>query len=65
MFENKIREIREEQGLTQAELATKANISRTILSNLETNQKCDCKISTMLAVASALGKPFESVFLVS
>lgn len=65
MFENRIREIREQKGMTQVELANKANISRTILSNLETNQKCDCKISTMLAVAAALEQPFESIFLVS
>lgn len=65
MFENRIREIREQQGMTQVELAQKARISRTILSNLETKRNCDCKISTMLAVAVALGQPFESVFLIS
>ena len=63
MFENRIREIREEIGMTQEELAKKAKITRTTLSKLETNQKPDCKVKTLLAVASALGRPFESIFL--
>ncbi|MBQ6609252.1 MAG: helix-turn-helix transcriptional regulator [Oscillospiraceae bacterium] len=63
MITNRVKEYREEIGLTQAELSERAGISRTMISKLETNQKVDCKVSTLLAIASVLGKPVGDIFL--
>lgn len=63
MVQNRVKECREEVGLTQAELSKKAEISRTMISKLETNKKADCKVSTMLAIAKALDRPLSDIFL--
>lgn len=60
--ENRLREIREEIGLTQQELADKSGVSRVTISFIE-NQKYDCvKTDTLVKLADALGKPVTSVF---
>lgn len=63
MITNRVKECREALGITQAELSEKAGISRTMISKLETNQKVDCKVSTLLAIANVLGKPVGDIFL--
>jgi DNA-binding XRE family transcriptional regulator len=63
MIENRVREIREQLGMSQAELAEKSGISRTMISKLETNQKVDCKVSTLLSISDALGCPVSDIFL--
>ena len=60
---NKVKECREALGITQAELSERAGVSRTMISKLETNQKVDCKVSTLLALADVLGKPVSEIFL--
>ncbi len=63
MIANRVKEIRENLGMSQAELAEKSGISRTMISKLETNQKVDCKVSTLLALSNALGYPVSEIFL--
>lgn len=63
MITNRVKEIREQLGMSQAELSEKAGISRTMISQLETSQKVDCKVSTLLAVSNALGRPVSDIFL--
>lgn len=63
MIENRVKECREEAGLTQEELSKMSGISRTMISKLETNQKVDCKISTLMAIAMVLKKPVSEIFL--
>lgn len=63
MIENRVKECREEAGLTQEELSKMSGISRTMISKLETNQKVDCKISTLMAIAMVLNKPIGEIFL--
>lgn len=60
----KIKEIRIEKGLTQVELARKANISQSYLSELESNKKSPtlrqlCKIAEALNV-----RPDELWFII-
>lgn len=62
MIANRLREIREEAGLSQAELAEKSGVSRTILSFLETNKDVNCKISTLKAISAALSRPISDIF---
>lgn len=63
MIANRVKEIREQLGMSQAELSEKSGVSRTMISQLETSQKVDCKVSTLLAVSNALGYPVGDIFL--
>lgn len=63
MLKNRVKEFREEAGMTQDELAKKSGISRTMISQLETDQKTDCKVSTLFAIAEVLQKPVSEIFL--
>ena len=60
MIANRVKEIRERIGMSQAELSEKSGVSRTMISQLE---KVDCKVSTLLAVSNALGYPVGEIFL--
>ena len=60
---NKVAEIRKERGLSQQELAEKANVSRPYLSIIETNQNKTVSNSVMFRIADALGVGIEAIFL--
>lgn len=62
-MDNKIRERREELGLSQEELAKRANVSRQTVSLLETNKADNVTIKTMTAIAHALDATTEQIFL--
>ena len=62
-MENRIKEIRKAKGMTQAELANAANISRSILCQLECGKRDVIKTSTMVNVARALGEPIDRIFV--
>lgn len=51
---NRIKEIRESAGVSQKDLATKANVSRPYLSDLEKNRR-GAKPETLQRIAEALG----------
>lgn len=59
----RIKEIREELGLTQEQLSKKANVSRTIISGLETGSIKVTTTGTLLKIAKALGKNVSEIFL--
>lgn len=63
MVKNKVKERRTELGMTQEELSEKSGVSRTIISKIESNQKIDVKLSTLVALANALKQSVESIFL--
>ena len=63
MLKNRVKEFREEAGMTQDELAKRSGISRTMISKLETDQKSDCKVSTLFAIAEVLDKTVSEIFL--
>lgn len=53
----KIRERREQLGITQAELAEKSGVSRAIISRLESDQEFETTTTTLKKLAEALGTP--------
>jgi len=55
----KIREKRKESGLTQAELAKKAGLSRTTLSKLENGYFGNVSVATLDNILSVLGLGIE------
>lgn len=59
---NRIREIREEQGITQVELAHKAGLSMGYLSHLENGSRNNPSYQTMTRIAKALNKEIGEVF---
>lgn len=63
MLKNKVKEYRENLGMSQEELAQKSGIARTIISRIENNQASDVKLSTLLSIAKALDEPIGSIFL--
>lgn len=58
----RIKECREEIGMSQEELATKANVSRTIISGLETGTIKVTTTGTLLKIAEALNKKVSDIF---
>lgn len=58
----RIKECREEQGMSQEELASKANVSRTIISGLETGTITVTTTGTLQKIAEALHKKVSDIF---
>ena len=58
----RIKECREEIGMSQEELAAKANVSRTIISGLETGTIKVTTTGTLLKIAEALNKKVSDIF---
>lgn len=59
---NRIRLLRTELGLTQADLAKAVQIARQSLNAIE-NQRHDPSVTLAFAIARALGKPIDEVFI--
>ena len=59
---NRIRLLRTELGLTQADLAKAVNIARQSLNAIE-NKRHDPSVTLAFAIARALGKPIDEVFI--
>lgn len=58
----KIKEIRIAKKISQQELAEKANVSRTIISQLENGVRTVTKTDTLIKIADALGVKVEDIF---
>jgi putative transcriptional regulator len=58
----RIKEARESKGMTQQELAEKANISRTTVAMLEANLSTNTTTKTLAKIASALETTVENLF---
>lgn len=60
-MKNRLKEIREELGLTQGELAEKANLSRCTINQIERG-KDSVKSETIKALVMATGIPANKIF---
>lgn len=58
----KIREARESKKLTQAELAKRSGVSRTIISGLESGRIVNTTAETLKKIATALGMQVQDIF---
>jgi transcriptional regulator with XRE-family HTH domain len=58
----RIKAVREAKGISQEELAEKANVSRTIIWNLETNPKAETTTTTLKKIAEALETSVSAIF---
>lgn len=59
----RIKELREEQELSQEELAKRSGVSRATICSLENGETTVTKTTTLLKVAAALGKKVSDIFL--
>ncbi|MBQ9614002.1 MAG: helix-turn-helix transcriptional regulator [Lachnospiraceae bacterium] len=62
-MEYRIKECREEAGMSQEELAKKSGVSRTIISGLESGSITTTTTKTLLRIAEALGLKVSDIFL--
>lgn len=61
VLKNRLKEVRSEQGLSQAELAKLVGVSRNTISSIETGQfNPTAKLALILCIA--LDKKFEDIF---
>ena len=58
----KIKEAREESGMSQAELAEKAKVARSIISGLESGRLKVTTTETLRKISEALGKKIDEIF---
>jgi transcriptional regulator with XRE-family HTH domain len=58
----RLKEIREEKGLTQEELERKSGVSRQTISAIENNSEYQAKSGTLLALANALETTVDKIF---
>lgn len=61
-MKNKLKEIREEIGMSQEELSEKSGVSRTTISELETEKKEVTTNITLEKIAKALNKKVADIF---
>lgn len=59
----RVKEVREKQGLTQEELATRSGISRQTISAIENDTRYSAGVGTLAAIAKALGTTVDELFL--
>lgn len=58
----RIKEQREKAGMTQVQLAKESNVSRTIISGLESGTITVTTTETLSKIANALGKSVSDIF---
>lgn len=63
-MQNRLKTYREEQSMTQADLSERSGVARTIISYIETEKEVDVKLSTLSALANALGKKVSDIFFI-
>ena len=61
-MKNNLRQIRIQKGITQQELADLTELSRTKISEIETEKDIPLKSSTILAISKALNIPVSKIF---
>lgn len=63
-MKNKLKEEREKKGISQEELAQKAKVSRTTISDIETEKKMVVTNITLEKIANALGVKITDIFFI-
>lgn len=61
-MQNKVKEYREKEGLTQEELAKKSDVSRNTISSIETGANTNVTYEIMERIAKALNKKVPTIF---
>ena len=59
---NRLKEMRERQKLTQEELSNRSGVSRVTISGLESGRTAVVKTDTLTKIADALHEPVSKIF---
>jgi len=59
---NRLKEVREEKGITQEELERLSGVSRQTISAIENNPDYQAKSGTLIALAKAMGTTVDKIF---
>lgn len=59
----RIKEFREQKGMSQEELSKKSGVSRSIISELETGKRIITTTDTLIKISEALEKSVKDIFL--
>lgn len=62
MFGRRVKKLRTELGLTQAELAAKCDLTRVFINQIENGHVKSIMASTAIVLAKALGVSVEDLF---
>lgn len=62
-MKNRLKELRDEKRMTQAELAEKSGVSRQTICAIENEENYSTTTSTLLKIANALETPVNLIFL--
>lgn len=65
MVRNRIRSLRLERGLTQAELASKSGVPQPTISRLDANENAKVALGIAVKLASALGTIPEALIQIT
>lgn len=60
---NKVKEYRMKEGISQEELARKANLSRYLISRIENGDDVNLTKNTMISIANALNTKVSIIFI--
>jgi transcriptional regulator with XRE-family HTH domain len=60
-FKDRLKRLRQAAGLTQQRLATNAGLAMSAIAQLESGHVSDPKLSTLQALAGALGVPIQEL----
>lgn len=61
-MQNRVREYREKENMTQEELAIKSEVSRNTISAIETEKNKNVTFEVMEKIARALNKKVSTIF---
>ncbi len=62
-MDNKVKEYRTKRGMSQEELADKADLSRYLISKIENGDDINLTKNTMVSIAKVLGVKVSTIFL--
>ena len=63
MLKNKLKELREERGISQVELCEKTGLSRTTISKIENNEEVNLNTATIIKISEVCGLQPSEIFL--
>lgn len=63
MLKNRLKELREERGITQAALAEKTGLSRATISKIENNEEIIVNTRTIAKISEVFDLPPSEIFL--
>ena len=63
MPKNRLKAIREERGISQADLAEKTGLSRTTISKIENNEEVNVTTQTIIKISEVFGVSPSEIFL--